>query len=61
MSEEQEKRGPGRPPKKETIPCRVLRDYWDAEGNRVVTGSIVEMTAIEAIDAVEAGAVTRVK
>jgi hypothetical protein len=57
----EEKRGPGRPPKKETFACRVLRDYWDAEGNRITAGSVVDLTAAEAMDAVETGAVSRVK
>lgn len=59
MSEE--KRGPGRPPKKDAVQCVVLRDFWPEEGNRVVKGTVVEMTPDQAMDGIEAGAVRRLK
>lgn len=42
-------------------PYRILRDYWDEAGARQRAGTIVEMTAEEAMDGVESGALARVK
>ena len=62
MTDETEtKRGPGRPPKAQGFPCEVLRDYWNADGERIPAGTIVTLEAIEAMDAIEAKAVKRVK
>lgn len=44
-----------------TVAVMIKRDIWDAEGERHRKGSIIEMTVNEAMDAVEAGSVTRVK
>lgn len=56
-----ENRGPGRPPKQDTFPCEVLRDYWNADRERIRKGTIVDLPASEAMDGVEAGRVRRVK
>ncbi|WP_454916544.1 hypothetical protein [Xanthobacter sediminis] len=43
-------------------PFRVARDYWPADGGeRVRKGAIVELTADEALDGLESGALTRVR
>lgn len=55
------KRGPGRPPKADKVTCEVLRDFWPEGGGRVRKGTIVDMAPMEALEAVEAGAVRRVK
>ena len=39
----------------------VQRDFWDADGQRIAKGAEVEMTAEEAQDGVESGALKRVK
>ena len=57
----EEKRGPGRPPKKDTFTMRVLRDFWDAEGNRIIAGAQIEASAEAAMDGVESGLLSRVK
>lgn len=57
----EERRGPGRPPKKDTFTMRVLRDYWDEAGERIAAGSLVEASAEVAMDGVEAGSLSRVK
>jgi hypothetical protein len=61
VSMTEEKRGPGRPPKAETIKCVVLRDYWDEAGERVPAGTEVDMPIADAMDGVEAGTLSRVK
>lgn len=43
------------------IKCVILRDTWDGDGKRHVAGSEIELPAEAAMDAVEAGAVTRAK
>ena len=43
------------------IKCLILRDMWDENGNRHPKGSEVELPAEAAMDAVEAGSVTRKK
>lgn len=43
------------------IKCRVLRDVWNAEGERIVAGSEVYLSAEDAMDGVESGALSRVK
>lgn len=43
-------------------PFRVARDYWPEDGGaRVRKGTIVEMTADEALDGLETGALARVR
>lgn len=56
----EEKRGPGRPPK--TLQFEVQRDYWptDNQQDRVRAGTIVEMTAEDAIPGLENGSLKRV-
>jgi len=55
----EEKRGPGRPPKPQTIACVVKRDFWDAEGVRHRAGTVVHVTVEDALDGVEAGSLSR--
>ena len=43
------------------IKCLVLRDYWDAAGDRVRAGSIVNVPVDAALDGVEVGNLSRVK
>lgn len=44
------------------ISCRVMRDYWPSENERVRKGTIVEVPLDEAtLDAIESGAMERVK
>lgn len=45
-----------------TLPFEVMRDYWptDRQEDRVRKGTIVEMTAAEALDAVSSGALRKV-
>lgn len=57
----EEKRGPGRPPKRDTFTMRVLRDYWDEAGERIRAGTQIEASAEVAMDGVEAGLLSRVK
>ena len=62
MTEETEKRGPGRPRKEaETVACEVMRDYWPAEDERVRAGTIVQLDPMAAIDGIESGIMRRVK
>ena len=44
-----------------TFACRVLRDYWPEEDQRVRAGAIVHLAAAAAMDGVEAGILARVK
>lgn len=54
-------------PKVETVRVKVLRDYWtdeigdDGLPKRVVAGTIRVVSAMEAVDLIEAGAVERVR
>lgn len=43
------------------IKCTILRARWDEEGVRHDKGAVVELPAEVAMDAVEAGLVSRVK
>ena len=43
------------------IKCQLSRSYWDEGGARLDKGAVVEMTAEDAMDAVEAGWATRLK
>lgn len=61
-----EKRGPGRPPKAEAAApaarvFRVLRDYWptDDDQDRVRAGTMIELTADEALDLIASGAIEK--
>ena len=66
MSDE-EKRGPGRPPKPaqepapEMVQALVLRDYWTAadEAGRVRAGTVVEVTKDDLIIGLERGTLKR--
>lgn len=40
---------------------RINRDFWDENGERYRKGQIIEMTADEAQDGLESGAISRVK
>lgn len=44
-----------------TIECVILRDYWDADGERQPAGKTVNLPAEAAMDGVEIGALTRAK
>lgn len=44
-----------------TISVKIKRDLWDGEGNRHRKGTEIDMPVEDAMDAVEAGTVTRVK
>lgn len=44
-----------------TIKCIILRDFWDAEGERQPAGKEIDLPAEEAMDGVESGALSRVK
>lgn len=43
------------------FPYRINRDYWDDNAVRHRKGKVVEMTAEEAQDGLESGAISRVK
>lgn len=45
------------------VPMKILRDYWKEAGNegRVRAGTVVEVTAEDAIDLIEKGSAERVK
>lgn len=45
----------------QTVAVMIKRDIWDGDGNRHRKGTIVDMPMDEAMDAVEAGSVSRVK
>src|SRR5690606_30868646 len=44
-----------------TYAYRINRDFWDEEGERFRKGTVIEMTADDAQDGLESGAVSRVK
>ena len=61
---DEEKRGPGRPPKAETVRMIVMRDYWtkaDEDGGRVHAGSVVEVSIEAAMAGLENGSLARAK
>ena len=41
--------------------CRVERDYWPDEDQRVRAGTIVYLDAAAAMDGIESGALSRVR
>ena len=43
------------------VRCRVLRDFWPKEDERVRAGTIIELSAEEAMDGIESGSLSRVK
>jgi hypothetical protein len=45
----------------QVVAVMIKRDTWDGDGNRHRKGTIVEMPVEEAMDAIEAGSVSRVK
>jgi hypothetical protein len=45
----------------QTVAVTIKRDIWDGDGNRHRKGTIVDMPVEEAMDAIEAGSVSRVK
>ena len=59
MTDEPKRRG--RPPKAQTFPMRVLRDFWDEDRNRIRKGTVIDMEPGAAMDGIEAGMVERVK
>ena len=63
---DEEKRGPGRPPKAaaaevEMVKAEVLRDYWVAadEAGRIRAGTILDVTKDELIAGLEKGLLRR--
>jgi hypothetical protein len=63
MSDETEKRGPGRPPKAATVSMVILRDYWTkgdgSDDDRVRAGTVVEVSVDEAMAGLESGSMRR--
>ncbi len=47
--------------KEPAVEIEVLRDYWDAKGDRVKAGTRLFVPVSAAMDGVETGALTRVK
>ena len=43
------------------VDCVVLRDYWDADDNRVTAGTVISLEIEQAMDGVESGALSRYK
>ena len=43
------------------IECEILRDRWDEDGKRHRAGSVIQLEAEAAMDAIESGDVKRVK
>lgn len=43
------------------IKCRIVRDFWDADGERHRAGTEVELPVDAALDGIETGALSRVK
>lgn len=43
--------------------CRVKRDFWptEDENDRVRKGQVIEVSALEALDGIESGALERVR
>jgi hypothetical protein len=50
-----------KPASVQTVAVTIKRDIWDGDGNRHRKGTIVDMPVEEAMDAIEAGSVSRVK
>lgn len=48
-------------PKETTIECEILRDFWNAEGERFRAGSVIEVDVDVAMDGVEMGSLRRHK
>lgn len=48
-------------PGAKTFPYRINRDFWDDAGDRHPKGEILELTAEDAQDGLESGALSRVK
>ena len=46
---------------KKKLPFRIKRDRWDEDGVRHKAGKIVELSAEDALEALEAGHIERVK
>lgn len=49
------------PPKPNMVEMEILRDFWDAEGERHPAGTIVSIPVEAAIAGAESGALRRVK
>ena len=43
------------------IKVRIMRDFWDKDGERHRAGAVVEIPVEAALDGVESGALSRVK
>lgn len=46
---------------KQTVDVEILRDFWDADGNRHKAGTIISVPVEAALDGVESGALRRAK
>lgn len=44
-----------------TIRCVILRDFWDARGDRHRKGGLIDATLEQALDGIETGALSRYK
>lgn len=54
------KRGPGRPPKPELKPVKLLRNYWPMDGRgKVMRGSEIDLPPDEARNAISKGIAVR--
>ena len=58
---EEKKRGPGRPKKEPTMAARVLRGFFPEADVKVRKGEIIDVTAKQMIEGLEAGTLERVK
>lgn len=52
---------PKAPKAAKTQEFELVRGFWDAEGNRHIKGTIVTLSADDALEGVESGALKRVK
>lgn len=43
------------------VAVKILRDVWDADGNRHRKGQVIEVPVEAAMDGIESGALSRVK
>lgn len=46
-------------PKTQTVQVEIVRDFWDAEGNRREAGTLIEVPVEAALEGIESGALRR--
>ncbi|PWL17399.1 hypothetical protein DKP76_11515 [Falsochrobactrum shanghaiense] len=46
-------------PKAQTIEVEIVRDFWDADGNRCEAGTCIEVPVEAALEGIETGALRR--